>query len=259
MTRAQLRYLASKVSFAYPVRPWRLTKIDADFLGPAYFQIFGRHHRGIDINGIGGGDTDLGLPVQSMFPGRVQEAENYRGWGQTVLVRSEPWVAELAELMLETPVPVLEVQYTHLHQVTVGEGDLVNAGDHLGSIGKGDRNQYPAHLHLEVRRASFAANAAQESTEAFAAWVRDHCLDPREVMKVLPMSDYGGTLPPRRMAAVTERLVHNDRAIAGDRVVVQNRFPEPDVLYIYDQREGVPEIHSFYDALRYAVRLWRNR
>ena len=252
--------LRDYIHFAYPCRPWDEIKIDAGFLDPGYYRMFGQWHRGIDINGIGGGDTDLGLPVQSMFPGTILELatpENWRGYGQTVLVRSDAWVAEFVGALLDQYLPVLDVQYAHLYQVTVRGGDRINAGDHLGSIGKGDRNQYLAHLHLEVRQQPAPVIVRQGSNDENRAMVAEQCLDPTLVLATVPFADYATVLPARRAVAPMRKLVHNDVVIDGERTLIMNHNGR--VGYLYDQRPPQPQPQSFFDALRLAVRLWQDR
>jgi len=138
-----------EATFAYPLRPWQQCKIDARFLDEGYFKHLKRWHKGIDINLKSGGDSDWGYPVQSMFPGQVIFAEHDVGsWGGIVLVRADGETVQHAANMTGIVMDVLDVQYAHLHHVTVRKGDWVRAGDHLGSIGKGTRNQYTAHLAL---------------------------------------------------------------------------------------------------------------
>lgn len=261
LTPTQLEYLIPRVAFAYPVRPWNQTKIDGFFLDAAYRAAYGRNHRGIDINGIGGGDTDLGLPVQSVFPGQVVDVRTARSWGWTVLVRAEPWVSEVVAHHLGVEVPVLEVQYTHLHQTTVSVLDRVNAGDHIGSIGKGDRNQYFAHLHLEVRRSSFDATHPQGSDDADAAWVRKHCLDPLEVMTKVPMTDFGACLPMRPQLAPINVLEQGDTVDDEPTVLHISRAPLKTVVRgvrAVDPERAEPK--NLSEALLYGLRLfWAQR
>ena len=246
-----------KIAFAYPCRPWRLIKIDAGLVDEYYYQLFGQWHRGVDINGIYGGDSDLGLPVQSMFPGEVIDVVNARGWGQTVLVRSEAWVRDYVEEQLDIDLPVLDVQYTHLHQVTVEEGDYINSGDHVGSIGKGDRGQYPAHLHMEVRRLPLPATVPQGSSNEDREAVLEKCLDPERLFAVLPFENYTTVMGQGRQVAPVDRMIHNGAVIEGSRQIVMNR--QGRMMHFYDQRPPAPTPATFFEALRYAVRLWQDR
>jgi murein DD-endopeptidase MepM/ murein hydrolase activator NlpD len=248
-----------RVHFAYPCRPWQLIKIDAGFLDESYKREFGKWHRGIDLNGIGGGDTDLGFPVQSMFPGDVVDVNNRsQSYGNTVMVRAEPWVRDFVAHALGRDLQVLDVVYSHLHQVSVTQGDRVNAGDHVGSIGKGGANQFPAHLHLEVRRLAVSSTFAQGSTDASRAEVLEQCLDPQELLRKLPLADYATTLPQRRLVAPIAHMVYNDSDIEGERVVVMNR--SGGKLFLYDQRavQVPPAPTSLVDAIRYGIELWKS-
>ncbi len=181
-----------KPTFAYPVRPWSRCKIDATFLDVAYYRRFGRWHKGIDVNLVTGGDSDLGYPVQAMFPGEIVFAQNdVASWGGIVLLRADAATVQHAADMTGIVMDVLDVQYAHLGHVTVNEGDVVRPGDHLGSIGKGTFEQYIAHLHLEMRRTKRAAAEGQGGDDAAKARAKLHYLDPIHMMTSLSPTDYG--------------------------------------------------------------------
>jgi len=182
----------TKPTYAYPVRPWSHCKIDATFLSDSYRRRFGAWHKGIDINLKTGGDSDLGYPLQSMFPGTVVFAEEDVGsWGGIVLVRAEAEAVQHAADMTGIVMDVLDVQYAHLMHVTVTPGDYVRAGDHLGSIGKGTHDQYLAHLHLEMRRTIRSATEGQGSSNEALSTAKTHYLDPLAIMAALQLTDYG--------------------------------------------------------------------
>ncbi len=104
-------------------------------------------HPGVDLNLSGtSGDGDYGYPVVAVAMGRVVHARAHRVWGNVVLIE-HPTLAQLLGL------PYLATQYAHLAFVAVEEGDVVLAGEAIGSVGKGDpRAPFLAHLHFEVRR-----------------------------------------------------------------------------------------------------------
>ncbi|MEL6650020.1 MAG: M23 family metallopeptidase, partial [Bacteroidota bacterium] len=108
----------------------------------AYYnaQPFGRNlHLGDDWNGVGGGNSDLGDPVYSVAHGKVLEALDHGGgWGKVIRV-----VHRLEEQEVES-------LYAHLDTMLVEEGDFVERGDQIGTIGNVD-GIYWAHLHLEIR------------------------------------------------------------------------------------------------------------
>jgi len=114
--------------------------------GKNYFKAreFGQSkHLGEDWNGMGGGDTDLGDPVYSVSNGYVSFAENVCcGWGNIVrIVHKFPNHPEY---------PYVESFYGHLDEIHVKEGDFIQRGELLGTIGTAD-GKYSAHLHLEMR------------------------------------------------------------------------------------------------------------
>lgn len=108
----------------------------------AYYnaQPFGKNlHLGDDWNGVGGGNSDLGDPVYSVAHGKVVEAVDHGGgWGKVIRV-----VHRLKEQEVES-------LYAHLDTMLVEEGDFVERGKQIGTIGNAD-GVYWAHLHLEIR------------------------------------------------------------------------------------------------------------
>jgi murein DD-endopeptidase MepM/ murein hydrolase activator NlpD len=123
--------------------PYRDYKIDADLCDPGYFKLFkGVWHPGEDWNGKGGGNTDLGDPIHAIAHGVVVTAKYFASsWGNVVLIRhalpdgSSVWS-----------------QYAHLNEIQVTEGDVVNRGQQVGTLGKGaPKANMKAHLHFELR------------------------------------------------------------------------------------------------------------
>lgn len=212
------------MTFAYPLRPWQNFYVGKlGFLSPDYHAEYGKYHRGVDINGRGGGDTDLGYPVQSMFPGEVVYAAQPGSWGGVVLVRSDEWVRAAVEKLLDVPLEVLDVQYAHLQQRSVAVGERLNAGEHLGSVGKGSFGQYLAHLHLEVRSRPFDAFEPQGGDDAARTRAQETCLDPTWLLKTLPLADRPGVIPEGRFES-SFRLVEVEGVSYAQRRVVVNRI-----------------------------------
>lgn len=203
------------LTFAYPCRPWSSFYIAAGFDDPNYGT--GRRHKGIDVNLKTGGDTDLGYPVQSMFPGQVVFASSPGSWGGVVLVRSDAWVTQYVNKLLGVNWKSLEVQYAHLMQMTVRVGDRLNAGEHLGSIGKGGYNQYLAHLHLEVRSQSRPADEPQNASTIPPGYV-----DPDVILRRVPLSDFGNVLPQRRLVMPVSGVSLEGGFYADPKLVITN-------------------------------------
>lgn len=105
--------------------------------------IIGRH-MGDDWNGDGGGNTDLGAPVYSTAHGLVVYARDARmGWGKLVIIRHAFWENRRWNYV--------DSLYAHLHQIFVREGQQVQRGQLVGTIGT-NRGMYTAHLHFEIRK-----------------------------------------------------------------------------------------------------------
>ena len=104
-------------------------------------QKFGENnHLGEDWNGVGGGNTDLGDSIYAIANGNVSFAEDINGgWGNVIRI--------IHQTDADTQIESL---YAHCLKIDVQEGDYVNKGDKIGTIGN-NSGQYLAHLHLELR------------------------------------------------------------------------------------------------------------
>ncbi len=101
------------------------------------------NHLGEDWNGRGGGNSDLGDPVYAIGNGVVTVAKDICcGWGNVVRV--------VHKLEGHPEFKYLESVYAHLDRIDVFEGQLLEKGQTLGSIGTA-HGTYVAHLHLELR------------------------------------------------------------------------------------------------------------
>lgn len=141
--------------FDFPVGPrgdnvdvFKTQKVDTILVDQAYFNARGYWHPGEDWNGRGGGDSDLGDPIYAISNGKVIDFGSYSTWGNIVLLEhvlpdnSRVWT-----------------QYAHLQKIMVSQmGQKVNRGQQIGTMGKGDRDRYPAHLHFEIRKKNLAIN-----------------------------------------------------------------------------------------------------
>lgn len=134
--------------FDFPVGPrgaddvFKTHKVDTVLVDPAYYKARNFWHTGEDWNGRRGGDTDLGDPIYAISNGKVADFGHYPVWGNIVLVEhalpdgSRVWS-----------------QYAHLDKIMVRQkGQKVERGQQIGTMGKGDKNRYIAHLHFEIRK-----------------------------------------------------------------------------------------------------------
>lgn len=103
-------------------------------------------HLGEDWNGVGGGNTDEGDPIYSIAHGIVVYSEDYKaGWGNVVIVRH-------AYRENNGQIAFIDSLYGHLKVRSVRLGQQVTRGQLLGTMGRGPRNMYAAHLHFEIRK-----------------------------------------------------------------------------------------------------------
>jgi hypothetical protein len=125
--------------------------VAATLVDQAYYAERKFWHTGEDWNRIlGPGDTpdvDLGDPVYAVANGRVVTAHHFPTWGNIILMEHRlPWGQTVWS------------QYAHLRQRFVRKGDVVRRGQQIGTIGKGAGDQYPAHLHFEIRLKNLSAS-----------------------------------------------------------------------------------------------------
>lgn len=111
--------------------------------GKGYYnaQAFGLNsHLGDDWNAVTGGNSDLGDPIYVVANGLITEVKDYAGgWGKVVRVIHKMENGKLMESL-----------YAHCQDFKTNEGDLVNRGDLIATIGNAN-GVYLAHLHLEIR------------------------------------------------------------------------------------------------------------
>lgn len=120
-------------ALTYNARPFRISR-----------------HLGDDLNGIGGGNSDLGDPVYAIAAGRVVYAgEPGPGWGKMLI---------LAHRLPDADAPhgsrIIQSVYAHLAAMHTPVGTLVKRGQPIGTVGTAD-GKYLAHLHFEIREGPF--------------------------------------------------------------------------------------------------------
>lgn len=103
-------------------------------------------HLGEDWNGRKGGNTDLGDPVTAMGNGVVVYSDDFKmGWGNVIIIRH-------AYREKNGRVYFVDSLYGHLDRRMARLYEKVSRGQQIGTIGRGPRNMYYAHLHFEVRK-----------------------------------------------------------------------------------------------------------
>ena len=125
-----------------PGSGWRITLGYAEILyDEAYPAFHEKHHSGIDIYRW----DAYQAPVHAMRPGIVIESVYLpKGFGNTVTVEHDDGTC---------------LRYTHLDKKLVKKGDRIVRGQQIGTVGKGAKNIYPAHLHLDMPRSRAYARA----------------------------------------------------------------------------------------------------
>jgi len=136
-------------------------------------------HPGEDWNGNGGGDTDLGQPVFAIAKGKVIWARACPSpWGKVIVIEHR--------FLENGKIRKVYAQYAHLQEISVKEGQVVERRQAIGKIGKGDLDEYPAHLHFEIRKHgldSLVADYWPSSHRKTVAWVKKYYEPPTEFIK----------------------------------------------------------------------------
>ncbi|TDU81142.1 peptidase M23-like protein [Prosthecobacter fusiformis] len=120
-------------ALTYNAQPFRITR-----------------HLGDDLNGIGGGNSDLGDTVYAAGAGHVVYAGiPGPGWGKMIILAHR--VPDLEDLAKER---IYQTVYAHLDEITVKPDTQVQRGMKIGTVGTGG-GLYLAHLHFEVREGPY--------------------------------------------------------------------------------------------------------
>lgn len=100
----------------------------------------GGRHTGQDLNGIGGENTDEGLPVRAAGRGLlIYAGEPSPDWGNVVVLLHRLPDGRFVQSL-----------YAHLKTVSdIPLGSLVGRGEQIGTVGTAHGN-YLAHLHFEI-------------------------------------------------------------------------------------------------------------
>lgn len=138
---------------------WSITLGFAQILyDQAYPAFHGKHHSGIDIYRW----NAYQAPVYAMRPGVVIDSVYLpKGFGNTVVIEHDDGSC---------------LRYTHLDKKLINQGDRVERGQRIGTVGKGEKNIYPAHLHLDMPRSRQQARARTYYDRA--ADVAERFIDP---------------------------------------------------------------------------------
>lgn len=103
----------------------------------------------VDINGLGGGNTDCGYYVRATSSGTVTTSTNVgKGYGETIVVSHGNGVTS---------------RYAHLGQRRVFRGSSVSRGQVLGTVGRSG-GDFTCHLHFEIEKDGKSASPSPMSS-----------------------------------------------------------------------------------------------
>lgn len=150
----------------------------------------GGKHTGQDLNGIGGADSDQGLPVYAAGRGLVV----YSGvpsdeWGNVIILAHR----------LPGQAGVVQTLYAHLEKRSARVGRIVARGECIGTVGTAD-GKYLAHLHFEAIP-SYCTEAGMPGYHPAGTMNR---IDPSELLRRYPAPECEDTLGAVRQLRARE-------------------------------------------------------
>lgn len=124
-------------------------------------------HTGVDYNGPGAGDADLGMPVVAIADGVVKYVGNRaaEGFGNVVILEHplpDVWAEQLGTDKLYS-------RYLHLLDWSVAVGQTVSVGQQIARIGKS--NTQWAHLHLDLWKADLGIHFRYDKDTDLASYL----------------------------------------------------------------------------------------
>jgi hypothetical protein len=129
-------------------------------------------HEGLDLNSMGGGDSDLGARVVAPLDGVVTSVLPWNGTSVGFGNHLALWVDDRRAAQ-----PCF-LHVAHLAAMTVRANQRVTAGEQLGTCGKSGRQPY-AHVHAALWHDIPPGGWGFWQTGYSKEWVRDHTLDPQ--------------------------------------------------------------------------------
>ncbi len=131
----------------------------------------GGRHVGSDLNGIGGADTDMSMPIYAAARGLVvYSGTPSADWGKVLI---------LAHSLPDGR--IIQSLYAHLADSVVGVGQMVARGEVIGTLGSAEGIYY-AHLHFELIE-SLAIEAGRRAYHP--AHTMNRC-DPQQLIAQYP-------------------------------------------------------------------------
>ncbi len=151
----------------------------------------GGHHVGHDLNGIGGANTDTGMPIYAVARGLVvYSGHPSDDWGHVIV---------LAHRLPDGS--VYQSLYAHLEDRLVKTGTVLGRGDMIGTVGSAE-GRYLAHLHVEIIH-SRANEAGQPGYHAAGQMNR---VSLNKMMQQWPAPNFPDPFPTLRRVVSLESL-----------------------------------------------------
>ena len=157
-------------------------------------------HLGEDWNANTGGDTDLGHPVYAMGAGMVlYSGDAGPGWGNCIMMMHETIYSGKYTISF----------YGHLQKRLVNESAIVALHQKVGTIGKGYKNEYLAHLHFAALEISKSTKFGMKDIKGYAKGKNT------DKAYINPTTFISSKLPPKFKTRPTQMCVGKHKKMGG--------------------------------------------
>lgn len=130
-------------------------------------------HIGVDYNGPGGGNTDLGQEVYAISDGLIEKIIPWNrkyGFGNHLFIRHQ-----LSDhLKKKYNCEIIYSHYAHLQEFKCHEGQIVTKGQLIAKLGNSGTKY--AHLHLEIRKPTGLGYESYPTGKG-SVWLRRYYFD----------------------------------------------------------------------------------
>lgn len=145
------------------------------------------YHSGNDVNGNGGGNTDLGTPLKAIMNGIISSVVyQYSGYGNHLHLR------------FEINGKTYWAHYAHCQAIYVQAGQQVKEGDMIARLGNSGNSNY-AHLHFEIKNQPTGVEGIAKSVVDLQKWE-----NPWEFIKKNIVQPITGSIPKQTIKTILE-------------------------------------------------------
>lgn len=190
-------------------------------------------HTGVDYNGAGAGNADLGMHIRSIANGKVVYTGDHSGIGFGNVIFVQYILTE--KLRNELGCNTLIGRHMHVQNTNVRAGQEVNIGDVIGTVGNSGTTW--AHLHLDLYKDTISHGAVHfnyDKDTQLASY-----LDPYEFINAHAADEAPALAPNQRVVGPSG---NNYRVAPSTDAAIIKEFVQGEILdfkgYVRGQTVG---------------------